>query len=301
MSDIIHKIVVITGPTAAGKSDLALKLAREQNGEIVCADSMQIYRGLDIGTAKPTAAERTQVPHHCCDIIDPDANFTVTDYIAHADKAIADISARRKLPIICGGTGFYIKGLLWEQSYAGVGSDEGLRAELTAEAENRGAEYLYNKLLAADPIAASKIHANDVKRVIRALEIYTLRGAAKSSLADAAPRARYDFRLIGVDTERGELYKRINERVDKMIAAGLEDEVRELTRYKDCQSMQAIGYKQFFDYFEGVRTLGDTVALIKQKTRNYAKRQWTYLRALDGIEWIDFSTADCRAALAMTI
>jgi len=279
------KILVITGPTAVGKSAFALKLAGERGGEIICCDSMQVYRSLDIGTAKPLAAERAKVPHHCCDIAEPDANFTVTDYITYADKAIADIAARGKLPIVCGGTGFYIKGLLWEQSYAGVGSNEELRAKLAAEADERGAEYLYNKLCEADPIAATKIHANDTKRVIRALEICALRGVAKSSLEDGSPRKRYDYSLIGVDMERGELYKRIDDRVDNMISAGLESEVKGLAKYKNCQSMQAIGYKQFFDYFGGVRTLEETIALIKQKTRNYAKRQWTYLRTLEGVEW----------------
>ena len=281
------KILVITGPTAVGKSAIALKLAEELNGEIICADSMQIYRGLDIGTAKPTLVERQKIPHHCVDIVDPDADFTVTDYIKYADKAIADITVRKKLPIVCGGTGFYVKGILFQQSYAGAKGDTELRNKLTAELEEIGAEKLHSKLIKLDSEAAKKIHYNDTKRVIRALEICILKGAKKSDLIDNNSKSRYNHTLIGIDMERAKLYDRINQRVDKMISDGLEKEVRGLAKYKNYCSMQAIGYKQFFDYFDSKTNLEDTISLIKQKTRNYAKRQWTFLRALKGIEWIE--------------
>ena len=163
------KIIVITGPTAVGKTATALELAKNINGEIICCDSMQIYRGLDIGTAKPIKDERNKIPHHCVDIVDPSADFTVTDYIKYADKAIADIVARKKTPIICGGTGFYIKGLLFEQSYAGVKGDDELRNQLIAESEKYGSEYLYTKLANLDPETAKTIHQNDTKRVVRSL------------------------------------------------------------------------------------------------------------------------------------
>jgi len=281
------KILVITGPTAVGKSAIALKLAEELNGEIICVDSMQIYRGLDIGTAKPTLAERQKIRHHCVDVVNPDTEFTVTDYIGHADKAIADITARKKLPIICGGTGFYVKGLLFEQSYAGAKGDTELRNKFTAELEEIGAEKLHSKLIKLDPEAAKKIHYNDTKRVIRALEICILKGTKKSNLTDNESKPRYDHTLIGIDMERTKLYDRINQRVDKMISDGLEKEVRGLAAYKNYGSMQAIGYKQFFDCFDGKTNFEDTISLIKQKTRNYAKRQWTFLRALEGIKWVE--------------
>ena len=281
------KIIVITGPTAVGKTAIALELAQKIDGEVVCCDSMQIYRGLDIGTAKPTKDERNTILHHCVDIIEPDAEFTVTDYIKYADKAIADIVARKKMPIICGGTGFYIKGLLFEQSYAGVKGDDELRNQLIAEFENYGAEHLYAKLANLDPETAIKIHQNDTKRVVRALEICILKGAKKSDQIDSGFCKRYDYTLIGVDMERGKLYERINQRVDKMITDGLENEVKSLIQYRDCQSMQAIGYKQFFDYFDKKISLEQTISLIKQKTRNYAKRQWTFLRALPDIRWLE--------------
>ena len=280
-------ILVITGPTAVGKSSLTMELASRLGGEIVCCDSMQVYRRLDIGTAKPTRSDQEAVRHHCLDIAEPSERFSVSEYIDNADSAIQDIISRNRLPIICGGTGFFVKGLLYEQSYCGIDGDMALRARL----EMRSNESLYNELLSVDAKSAGCIHANDTKRIIRALEVYLLSGRIKSSLEDGELVPRYDFRLVGIDCDRQELYNRIDNRVDKMIALGLEEEVRGLLKYKDCQSMQAIGYKQFVSYFDGYASMDDTISLIKQKSRNYAKRQWTFLKKIAGIEWMSVDEA----------
>lgn len=272
----LNEIKVILGPTAAGKSKFAMEWCSQFGGEIVCADSMQVYTGMDIGTAKPTKQEQEQIAHHCLDLVDPSQNFSVGQWVQCADKAISQICNKGKIPIICGGTGLYVKSLLFKHSF--VQADESLRVELQNELDKHGNQHMHNLLSNVDGVSASKINANDTKRVLRALEIYRTTGKPKSQVdtIDKEPRYKADIHVVNMD--RDKLYSRIDERVDIMIEQGLVDEVSSLLAYKDCQSMQAIGYKEIVSFLKGDISKHDAIELIKKNTRNYAKRQLTYLR-----------------------
>jgi tRNA dimethylallyltransferase len=282
------KIYAVVGPTASGKSALALELAKRHGGEIISCDSMQIYKRMDIGTAKPTAEEQSEVRHHLIDIVEPDVDFSCEDYVAYADKAIADCVARGKLPIICGGTGLYLDTLLRGGNSAPVADTSVIRAELTARAESEGADAIYAELMRVDRESAENIHPNNLKRVIRALEIYYSCGVPKSELDRASKQIepRYDASVLMLRyADRDILYRRIEKRVDQMIAEGLLEETRALMREgvfeKNGTAAQAIGYKELLGYLRGEQSLEDAIADLKTATRRYAKRQITWFSAKD--------------------
>lgn len=275
-------LVVIAGPTASGKTALAIRLAECFDGEIVSADSMQIYRTLSIGTAKPTAEEQARVRHHMIDVAEPDASFSVVEYCAMAKKAIAEIYERGRLPFVVGGTGLYLDALVYDTSFSETGKNEALRAALENEAEKDGAEALHAHLARLDPIAAETIHKNNVKRVIRAIEIIE---TTKKPLAEAIYREKtaspYRLLYLVLSPPREELYRRIDVRCDKMIEKGLLSEAAWLYSHVtngDATSLQAIGYKEFKDVLSGTKELSSAIAEFKQHTRHYAKRQLTWFK-----------------------
>ena len=257
--------IAITGATASGKSDLAMELCLRLCGEIISCDSMQVYRGMDIGTAKPTADERARVPHHLIDIVDPGDGFSAADYQSAANAAAEEILSRGHLPVFCGGTGMYLEAVITGNAFSEAGSDPALRAELCE----------------IDPEAARGIHPNNVKRVVRALEIYHATGMTKTEW-DARSRTQnpeYQGRVLFLDyADRQQLYDRINARVDRMIALGLEQEVASLHLPAGSTAAQAIGYKEMLEYFSGALQFDEAVEKIKTASRNYAKRQLTWFR-----------------------
>ncbi len=288
------KIYAVVGPTASGKSALALELAERHGGEIVSCDSMQIYRRMDIGTAKPTKEERARVPHHMIDICEPTESFSCADFVSAADAAIRDIHSRGKLPILCGGTGLYLDSLLRGEDFSEGTTDDSLRAELLAFARENGAQALHARLSEVDAESAAQIHPNNVKRVARALEIYYLGGIKKSELDRHSKEAerRFDIACTCLAySDREALYSRINDRVDAMLAMGLERETRELCSEgvfeKNTTAAQAIGYKELFDYIEGRETLREAAEKLKGATRRYAKRQITWFSSKGYITAID--------------
>ena len=279
-------IVAIGGATATGKSALAVELARRIGGEIISADSMQIYQGMDIGTAKITEAEKGGIPHYLIDIISPKNSYNVAMYVKDANEAIDEIRSKGKTPILVGGTGLYIRSLLYNYSHSAY--DEELRAQITEEYKEKGADELWNKLRSVDPIAAEKIHKNNVKRVIRALEVVTLTGKSIADTEESNPERRRKHALFCIETDRETLYDRINKRVDLMFDRGLEKEIdRLLSEGVDFsfQSMQAIGYKEFAEYKKGNVTIEQVKESIKINSRHYAKRQETWFRGMDA-KWL---------------
>ncbi|MBQ9760548.1 MAG: tRNA (adenosine(37)-N6)-dimethylallyltransferase MiaA [Clostridia bacterium] len=287
------KILAVVGPTASGKTALSVELARRLQGEIVCCDSMQIYRRMDIGTAKPTEEERCGVPHHMFDIAEPDAGYSCADYVKDAKAAIEEINARGKLPILCGGTGLYLDSLLRGGNFEETEVDLALRAELADFAAQNGNHALHERLRAVDPESADAIHENNVKRVIRALEIYLTTGMTKTE-ADARSRrfaAPYDATVIGLCfEERALLYDRIDRRVELMLSDGLLEETKRLMAEgvfeKNATAAQAIGYKELLGHLRGEGTLAEAVETLKRATRRYAKRQMTWFGAKDYVNWI---------------
>ncbi|MDO5559313.1 MAG: tRNA (adenosine(37)-N6)-dimethylallyltransferase MiaA [Oscillospiraceae bacterium] len=284
-------IIVITGPTASGKTALGVEMALRHNGEIISADSMQIYKGMDIATAKPSVSEMKGIPHHLIGFLDNDAEFSVADYVELANEKIRDILSKGKLPVIVGGTGLYISSLTSNIRFADVRSDPRLREELAAQARSEGNEVLLERLAAVDPATASQLHANNLTRVIRALEVYELTGRTLSELNEESRKyeSPYNFIKAGINyTDRQFLYDRINSRVDAMIEAGLIEEARHM--YQTSQSMktarQAIGFKELIPYFKDEQTLESCIDKIKQETRRYAKRQLTWFRRDGEIQWI---------------
>lgn len=287
------KLVVIAGPTASGKSDLAIAMAQKFNGEIISADAMQIYRKLDIGTAKVTRAERALVPHHLIDIVDMTSQFSVADFIARADEVIVDIVSRGKLPIITGGTGFYVKALLGEQPLDFVASDE----QEVNDLKQRDLSELMRTLQILDSTLAKKVDQHNKQRVIRAIQI-----ARHGAHTIKQIRPKYESLVVGIDWPRDMLYERINSRAQKMIDAGLLAEAQLILDAggEDCQAGKAIGYKEFFPYLLGQSTLNESIADMQQDSRRYAKRQLTYLRhQIPGLIWIN--GAQAKAELAVCI
>lgn len=283
MTDKKIKIAAITGPTASGKTALAIRLARELGGEIISCDSMQIYRGMDIGTAKPTAEELAAVPHHLIDILPADAPYSCSDYVKDAERAIEDITSRGKLPILCGGTGLYLDRLLKGGNDDEAACDESVRSELKAFYEEHGVDALYEKLLALDPEAAEAIHKNNVKRVMRAIEICLVTGKKKSEIdkKNSEITDKYDHCVITLAfNNREALYERIDRRVDMMIEQGLLDETKKLIAdgvfERSVTAAQAIGYKELFPYLRGEASLEECVDELKRASRRYAKRQITW-------------------------
>ena len=276
------KVIVICGATASGKTALSVSLAKALNGEIISADSLLVYTGLNIGTAKPSIEEMEGIPHYMIDVVEPTKNFSVSDYEAMALPIVEKLLAEGKTPIICGGTGFYINSLLYKSQFGNVGADEAVRARYERLAEEMGKEYVHAILKEKDPESAEKLHFNDLKRVIRALEIYDVTGKAKSEQQDI-PTPRFDFTAFSIEYPRETLYERINRRVDIMFEQGLVAEVQGLMDAgvtEEMQCMQGIGYKEVA---EGLR-LGvseeEIKELIKKNTRNYAKRQQTFFKRM---------------------
>lgn len=283
----MNKIIILAGPTSSGKSRIGVDLAKKFDGEIISCDSMQIYRQMNIGTAKVTPEEMQGVPHHMIDIVEPTRQFSVGEYVKMADNSISDVFSRGKVPFIVGGTGLYIEGFLYPMTFGGNRNQE-IRDELQKELETNGKEYMHAMLAQIDPIDAEKIHPNNTKRVLRALEIYKTTGNCKSGLQENIKPFKYDALLIALDVDREELYRNINGRVDKMIADGLLQEIERLLSLGvdfSQQSMQAIGYKEFEDYFKGSVSLSDTIEIIKKNSRNYAKRQLTWLKRYKFAKW----------------
>ncbi len=296
-------VVVIVGPTASGKTKLSIEIAKLMDGEIVSADSMQIYRYMDIGTAKPTIDERQNIPHHMMDILDPAEQFSVAEYQKMAVDIISDIHKRQKLPIIVGGTGLYIKSLLYPMNFTDAYQDLEYRKQLQETANIKGRDYLYQQLKMVDPSTASRLHPNDVRRVIRALEVYHITGKPMSHYSQNLKNMdfRYNTAMIGLVMDRVKLYERINKRVDIMIENGLLNEVKNLLDKgysRDMISMQGLGYKEIIDYYQGNLSLEEAIHIIKRETRRYAKRQLTWFRAQKGIKWINIDEYSSEEDLA---
>lgn len=277
------KILIIAGPTAVGKTSLSIKLAKELDGEIVSTDSMQIYKHMDIGSAKITKEEMDGVPHHMIDVVDPSTSFSVAEYKEMASKCINDIISRNKLPILVGGTGLYINALTCNMNFTEAESDEEYRRELEKLADENGNEFIHNMLKEIDPISYRDIHFNNRKRVIRALEVYKLTSKPFSSFnsGDDFYNGPYDVKYYVLNMDRAKLYDRINLRVDIMIENGLIDEcikLKDMGYTSFMQSMQGIGYKEIFYYLENKISYSEAIDMIKQGSRNYAKRQLTWFR-----------------------
>ena len=285
------RVVAIGGPTATGKTSLSVALAKAFDGEIINADSMQIYRELSVGTAKATPEERQGIPHHLLDFLPPEQPYSVADFVSAASALVQQISARKHLPLVVGGTGLYITSLLNGVSFAPEQNDPALRQRLQQEAQTQGTEALYARLQAIDPAYAGKVHPNNLPRVIRALELYELTGRKMSEQQQSSRPVQPPYRslcLCLTCRDRALLYKRIDQRVDQMVAAGVLAEAELVWKNRDRYrtAAQAIGYKEFFPYFAGQQTLPECTARLKQATRQYAKRQLTWFRHQNDAVWL---------------
>lgn len=292
-----EKLCVLTGPTGIGKTKLSLDIAEELDAEIISADSMQIYKYMNIGTAKVDSSEASRIPHHLIDIVYPDEEFSVSDFMKKAKSKITDINSRGKLPLLVGGTGLYINSLVYDLNFAKTAYDEEVREKYENLANEYGLDYVHNLLEDIDPERAKKIHENDIKRVIRALEIYELTGKTMSEYNKDFRKENtdYDLTMICLNMDRQELYNHINKRVDKMVEKGLIDEVKKLLDMgydPESTALQGIGYKELISYLDGEISLDDSLALIKQKSRNYAKRQLTWFRRDNRFKWVDKDSFD---------
>ncbi len=288
-------IIVVAGATASGKTSLAIELAKRLDGEIVGADSMQIYKYMDVGSAKPTKEERSAVPHHLIGFVDPRENFSVADYAKAAHRTIAEIVSRGKTPVMAGGTGLYINSVINDVQFGEIDSDSRIRAELRETAKKEGNGKLIEILSEFDPVSAERLHPNNVRRVIRAIEFYRVTGIPISEHQEMTKRreSRYSPIMFTIEWDRDALYDRINRRVDIMLENGLVDEVKGLLEMgctRAMTSMQGIGYKEIMDYLDGSRTLSETAELIKQSSRRYAKRQLTWFRRDERIHRLDAKT-----------
>lgn len=285
-------ILVVAGATASGKTSLAIELAKRLDGEIISADSMQIYKYMDIGSAKPTAHERALVKHHLIDFLEPSAEWSVADYTEAAHRTIAEVASRGKIPVLAGGTGLYINSVINDVTFGEIETNYEIRGELQKIADNGGSERLIEILREFDPVSAQRLHKNNVRRVIRAIEFYRVTGVPISKHQEMTKqrKTRYNPVMFTIEWDREILYERINTRVDMMIADGLVDEVRQLLEMgctKEMNSMKGIGYKEVIDYLNGERGFDETVDLIKQSSRRYAKRQLTWFRRDERIHRLD--------------
>ncbi|MBT2730298.1 tRNA (adenosine(37)-N6)-dimethylallyltransferase MiaA [Bacillus sp. ISL-75] len=293
--DSKQKLLVIIGPTAVGKTKLSIEMAKRYNGEIISGDSMQIYRGMDIGTAKIKKDEMEGIPHYLIDIKEPFENFSVAEFQLLVRAKIGEIAKKGKLPIIVGGTGLYIQSVIYDYQFSDVSGDESYRLKLEERAKKIGNEALYKELLEVDPGSASQIHPNNVRRVIRALEIFHLTGKTMQEFQSTQqPDLLYNTAIVGLSMERVKLYERINYRVDLMIEEGLIEEVKGLYQrgLRDCQSIQAIGYKEMYAYLEGKVPLEEAIENLKQNSRRYAKRQLTWFRNKMDVSWFDMTNVE---------
>ncbi len=301
---IKKKLLVLIGPTAVGKTLTSIKLAKAFNGEIISGDSMQIYKKMDIGTAKITSAEMEGIPHYLIDIKNPDEPFSVAEFQELGRQKISDITNRGKLPMIVGGTGLYIQSVLYDYHFSEAPSDGSFRSRLETLAEKEGNIVLHEQLMKIDPESGRKIHPNNLRRVIRAIEIFHCTGKTMSELQQSQSiESVYDVAIIGLTSEREKLYERINKRVDIMMENGLLNEVEALFQqgYKDCQSIQAIGYKELYEYLNGKVLLDEAVEQLKQNSRRYAKRQLTWFRNKMDVKWFDMTEANTPILLGKKI
>ncbi|WP_126426589.1 tRNA (adenosine(37)-N6)-dimethylallyltransferase MiaA [Brevibacillus marinus] len=299
-----ERLVVIVGPTAVGKTALSLTLAKRLGGEIISGDSMQVYRYMDIGTAKVSPAERAVVPHHLIDIVNPDEEYSVALFQQMATRLIREINQRGRLPFIVGGTGLYIEAVTHRFRFAQAEQDPQLRERLKRLAETEGVEALHRRLAQIDPVTAKRLHPNDVKRVIRAIEIYELTGKTMADFQQRAEQSPYNLYMVGLTMDRARLYERINQRVDQMIADGLVEEVRRLLERgydPSLVSLQGLGYKELIPYLQGACTLEEAVAEIKKRTRRFAKRQLSWFRRMPEVHWYDLSNPKDYPTIVNTI
>lgn len=281
-------VIAVVGPTAVGKTSLSIMLAKRFNGEIISGDSMQVYKGMDIGTAKVSEEEMEGIPHHLIDIKEPAEEYSAADFKMDVSKKIDEISAKDRLPIIVGGSGLYIQAALYDYNFPSIPRDDNRTEELMREAREAGIERIYNRLAEVDPEQAEKIHPNNHRRVIRALEIYETTGKTKTTWEkEQKLESPYNVLFIGLEMDRELLYREINKRVDLMMENGLLEEVTTLYNkgYKDTQAMKAIGYKEFIPYLEGRQGLDETIEILKQNSRRYAKRQYTWFRNKLPVDW----------------
>lgn len=287
----MKKVIVIVGPTASGKTSLSIELAKKTNGEIVSADSMQIYQEMNIGTAKPTQEEMQGIPHHLLDFVSPEKRFSVSEYKTLAETKISEIIQRGHQPIVVGGTGLYINSLIYGIAYPNMKYDETYRQSLEKIAQEKGNLYLYEKAKKIDEQAMQRISVNDTKRIIRVLEMYHATGKTKTQIEYESRQNKppFSYAIYGLHFDRTELYDRINQRVDQMMEQGLVEEVKQIQEkyQKFPTAMQAIGYKEVVDYLEGNCTKEEMIEKIKMETRRYAKRQMTWFRKIQEIQWID--------------
>ena len=296
-------MLAVVGPTATGKTALGVALAERFGGEIISADSMQLYKGLTVGTAKVTPEETHGIPHHAVDLLEPDQPFSVADFTALASRLEADLSARGKLPILVGGTGLYVQSFLYGVRFTAEKTPDGLREQLAAELKEKGPAAMYAELQTADPEAAAAIHPNNQVRVLRALEHYRATGKklSEQKAASLPPEKPYRSLILGLDfPDRAQLYRRIDLRVDRMMEQGLLDEAKLVydNRGRFKTAAQAIGYKEFFPYFAGESDVGPCVEKLKQASRNYAKRQLTWFRHMEDVVWLDASAPDVQECAA---
>ncbi|NWL90382.1 tRNA (adenosine(37)-N6)-dimethylallyltransferase MiaA [Paenibacillus sp. 79R4] len=284
-------LLVLVGPTAVGKTKLSIEIAKAFSCEIISGDSMQVYRGMDIGTAKIQPSEMEGIPHHLIDVLNPDEPFSVAQFQDSCRQLIPAIGERGKLPFIVGGTGLYVESVCYEYQFTDTGGDEGFRSQMQCIADEEGNETLHARLAAVDPKSAEKLHPNDVRRVIRALEIYHLSGTTLSSqLESQNKQSPYNLCIIGLTMDRQMLYNRIEQRIDEMMEVGLVDEVRSLLGQgftRNLISMQGLGYKEILEHLEDGVPLEDAVTKLKRDTRRFAKRQLSWFRHMKDISWVD--------------
>ncbi|MBO4396761.1 MAG: tRNA (adenosine(37)-N6)-dimethylallyltransferase MiaA [Eubacterium sp.] len=306
INNISNRILVISGPTAVGKTDISLELAEKLNGEIINADSMQVYRGMNIGTAKLPEDKRKNIPHHLIDICDPSENYDVMRFQNDAVKCIEDITARGNTPILVGGTGFYIQAVLYDIDFSSMPPDEDFRSELEEYAKHNGAEALHDRLRAIDPVSADSIHSNNIKRVIRAIEYYEQTGIpfSEHNREQRGKNSPYDFLYAVLTMPREILYERIDKRVDEMIRDGLVNEVRDLLDQEPPPgktAMQGLGYKEIASYLNGECSLDEAVRILKRDTRHFAKRQLTWFKRERSVTYFDKSEYSSLDLLAESI
>jgi tRNA dimethylallyltransferase len=288
-------VIAIVGPTAVGKSKLGIEIAKRFGGEIISGDSMQIYRTMDIGTAKVSHEEADGIPHHMIDIKNPDESFSVAEFQEKVQSLIKEVSSRNKIPILVGGTGLYIQATLYDFNFSEQKKDPAIIERLEREMAEKGSLYMYERLRSIDPQQAERVHPNNVRRVIRALELYETTGQVMSEYHEEQP-VESPFRpiLIGLEMDRDLLYERINRRVDSMVEEGLVNEVKRLydQGFQDEQSMKAIGYKELIPYLEGFCEWNDAIELLKRNSRRYAKRQYTYFKNKMDIQWYEINLSN---------
>lgn len=285
-------LIVLVGPTAVGKTKMSIDIAKTFNCEIISGDSMQVYKEMNIGTAKIKLPEMQGIPHHLINIKEPDEDFTVAEFQKMVREKIDDITLRAKIPMIVGGTGLYIQAILYDYQFSHIQEDKAFRKKMEQKVANGQSEQLYSRLEEIDPISARKIHPNNIQRVIRALEIYELSGKSMSEWQQNQKEDMiYNTALIGLTMDRKKLYDRINQRVDLMIEEGLLEEVKSLYQsgIRNTQSIKAIGYKELYQYFDGQLTLEESIEHLKRNSRQFAKRQYTWFRNKMDVRWFDLT------------